>query len=83
MLYFSTGNVNISSFSFNYSGDLLMVKYYAREHGWHYHTDLNCMMIAGQEFKIHGYKEITLEEVKRRKLSPCACATELYKCLKN
>lgn len=57
-----------------------IVKYYAREHGWHYHTDLNCMMIAGQEFKIHGYKEITIEEVKRRKLRACACVKGVSRC---
>lgn len=57
-----------------------MLKYYARKHGWHYHTDLNCMMIAGQEFKIHGYMEITIEEVKRRKLRACACVKGVSRC---
>lgn len=48
---------------------------YARPTGERYHLKRECRML--NEFEKFGYKEITPEEVKRRKLFPCPCAYKL------
>ena len=48
-------------------------KIYARPDGGHYHRRKDCVMLRGGQFEEIGYKEVTVEEVKKRKLRPCAC----------
>ena len=49
-------------------------KIYARPDGGHYHTRRGCTMLQGGDFKRLGYMEITPDDIKKRKLRPCACA---------
>lgn len=46
---------------------------YARLGGSHAHTDLNCPMLRGDEFRLLRYKEISVDEAQKRRLTPCAC----------
>jgi len=47
--------------------------FYAMPKGWCYHTKRSCPMLAYGQFRLHGYREITLEEAERRGLHPCRC----------
>lgn len=48
-------------------------KVYARPRGEHYHMKRDCPMLTGGQFEKMGYKEITPEDIVKRKLRPCAC----------
>jgi len=48
-------------------------KIYARPGGYAYHSKFVCPMLTNGQFEFHGYKEITKEEAKRRKLIACTC----------
>lgn len=51
-----------------------VTKIYARQGGWHYHLDRECIMLGGSDFEKFGYKEISKSDIVRRRLNPCACA---------
>ena len=50
--------------------------YYVWKYGLHYHQDLNCIMLAGDKFKIFGYEPILEKEIKKRGLLQCNCVTD-------
>ncbi|MBE3095275.1 MAG: hypothetical protein IMZ52_09615 [Actinobacteria bacterium] len=49
---------------------------HARKGGLHYHTNINCIMIVGAQYKMLEYKEIPYGEAKRRKLLSCSSCKE-------
>ncbi len=53
------------------------MKVYARLGSSHYHTTKMCVMLLGKEFDKMGYKEITWNEVRTRKLRSCVCVKKV------
>jgi hypothetical protein len=49
---------------------------YGRPYGKHYHLDIRCPMLQGEDFKRMHYTIITLDTIKRQHLKPCMCAYE-------
>ncbi len=47
---------------------------YARPDGRHYHIDRKCCMLQGSDFETYGYVQIAREDIRKRKLNPCACS---------
>jgi len=47
------------------------ISMYARPEGSYVHTDINCLLLIGDGQL--RYKEISLDEARRRKLVPCVC----------
>lgn len=49
--------------------------YYARPNGRHYHTRIDCTMLDSGQFEKLKYTQVSMKNIKRRKLIPCACTT--------
>lgn len=49
------------------------MKIYARKDGMHYHFRKDCIMLSGGQFEELLYEEITVDDIKERKLMPCLC----------
>lgn len=51
---------------------------YARPGGGHIHTSKECPMLEGPQFEHYKYREISIEEAKKRDLLVCPCVHKTF-----
>lgn len=55
------------------------IHFYARPGGGHIHAGKECPMLKDGDFERLGYREVSLDEARVRKLRCCSCMDRVFK----